>query len=209
MAATNALPYLPSELWLEIFSHMDDPLSIWRSRIISPNCCENVDAYFRSDIIPKRTRFFSSLPSSENMYGVKFISHYSPDDRIAWFSQPNELKFRDRQILQDTPAQLFLSVVSEDRQKETGRVTMLAYNYPKNYPGAGKDNIWRGINYRNNMVLNVTDAESASAEHADVAVDEVKGLKIYVDDEKNLVGFDWRLCFRRLLLRVGELERKP
>jgi hypothetical protein len=206
MSATNRFPYLPSELWLEIFSHMDDPLSLWRSRIISPDCCENVDAYFRSHILPKRTRIFCYLPSSDNVSAVRFISHYSPDGRIAWFSQPNKPKFRDMQILKDTPADLFLSVVSEETK--AGQVRMIAYNYPKNYPGAGKDNFWRGINHRNSMILNVTVAESASAESADVAVAKGEGLKIYVDDEKNLVGFDWRLCFRRLLLHPGELDKK-
>jgi hypothetical protein len=89
MAATDNVPYLPPELWLEIFSYLDDPLSLWRSRVISSDCRENVDAFFRSTIIPKCINFYSELAMDGQTEGdikfFSFFSHYSHDGRFAYF----------------------------------------------------------------------------------------------------------------------------
>jgi hypothetical protein len=89
MTATNNVSYLPAELWLEIFSHLDEPLSLWRSRVISPDWRENVDAFFRSTVIPKRVRFYSILAMNGQIEIDKFFSffshysHYSHDGRCV------------------------------------------------------------------------------------------------------------------------------
>jgi hypothetical protein len=205
MAAINPLPYLPPELWLEIFSHLDDPLSLWRSRVISCDCRENVDAYFRSTIIPTRINLYSRLDMNDQIEADKyfsFFSHYSHDGRFAYFRRCDTLtKFRHTRSVAHTKilAQgLFVKLFPDYTEGKKDCLEMSTYTIPF----ASEDGSWKGVKFRNRMSVRVETGRLVKKidEPADVAVSEGGELKIRVDAEKDVVGFDWRLCLDRLLL---------
>jgi hypothetical protein len=77
---------------------------------------------------------------------------------------------------------------------------MIAYTLPF----ASEDGSWKGVKFRNAMLVRVETGRlvKKTEEPAGVAVSEEGDLKIRVDAGKNVVGFDWRMCFDRLLLHA-------
>jgi hypothetical protein len=72
---------------------------------------------------------------------------------------------------------------------------------------------WEGIQFRNETLIGVEkdefDKKTALPEsiEPDVKVVGKNNLKVYVNAENNVIGFDWRLCVNRSLLHPGRVER--
>jgi hypothetical protein len=73
-------PYLPLELWFEIFSYLDDNAKLlWRPLSVSRSFCQTVEAYFRSQWIPKRVKLL------EQPGWMGDFSHFSADGTTVYF----------------------------------------------------------------------------------------------------------------------------
>jgi hypothetical protein len=71
------------------------------------------------------------------------------------------------------------------------------------------DGSCKDIRFRNDTLLGIemstlVKMTAVSVEPGNSAVVEKEDLKICVNAEKNIVGFDWRLCLDGLLLHPGK-----
>jgi hypothetical protein len=75
-------PFLPPELWLLIFSHLEnDPSQLWRMRPISYSMRTLIDHHMRTYWIPKRITLYDT-----NWRGwLGDFSHFSRDSETAYF----------------------------------------------------------------------------------------------------------------------------
>jgi hypothetical protein len=81
MITTN--PFLPPELWLLIFSHLDnEPARLWRMRLISQSTRTLIDHYLRTYWIPKRIKLYDT----DRRGWLGDFSHFSRDSKTVYFN---------------------------------------------------------------------------------------------------------------------------
>jgi hypothetical protein len=75
-------PFLPPELWLQIFSHLSTtPSHLWRMRSISPSTRTLIEHYMRTYWFPRHITLYDT-----NWRGwLGDFSHFSVDLRTAYF----------------------------------------------------------------------------------------------------------------------------
>jgi hypothetical protein len=197
MAPTAPLPYLPPELWLNLFSQMDDLISLWHSRFVPSDSRENVDAYFRSEIIPNRIFLASTLYSRKQGYNRGFFSQYSTNGRIAYFLWvPVQRVLDNSQILESSnnieSAKMGIHLeLFPNEARGADKVEMFGghwsiaaeHSWWRYLPSSGRETtLW--------SIIDTHKDDSAIAKASSVAAAGKEDLKIYFNAEKSLVRFD-------------------
>jgi hypothetical protein len=79
-------PYLPPELWVSIFIHLDDPEYLLHTcRRVSRSFTTYVNTYFQTHFIPKRARIEYAPTAISPVRHIGIFSHHSADGHLASF----------------------------------------------------------------------------------------------------------------------------
>lgn len=210
---------LPEELWLSIFTNIDDPLFLLHPcRRVSREFQDHVKAYFRYIFIPKhiitsyvRPKHSSKLGPAEpvamnpkralfsrvqrgRVYFRGGFSHYSPDHTFAFFAV-------SRQSVND----LIKKKKDMGQHINSTGLVILAESESRGYY-----HYWtqKGVRVRYGSqrttpeytpLLQFSQADEAGCEM------ETGPTRLIVDAEGTLVGFDWW----GLMLKVGAIHARP
>jgi hypothetical protein len=86
MSEPSTTPYLPPELWLQIFIHLDDPHHAFHTcRAVSREFLGYVKMYLQACFVPGCTLAVCDLKWANGIQDGVF-SHYSEDGRVACFN---------------------------------------------------------------------------------------------------------------------------
>jgi hypothetical protein len=180
-------PHLRPELWLSIFTHLDDPVFLLRTcRTVSRTLNAHVKTYFKSVFIPKRT--VVSVQLSPNPGLRSWFSHYSPDSCIAYFavSQQSSIEVFKSHDYDATkgPRGLYLSYCGSSRDRD-GR-NLYGFSLPSPC---------------RRLVASEAGARAVIVDEAGLEMNSEDGaVRLLFDAERKVVGFVWWEVVLKVLL---------
>jgi hypothetical protein len=177
--ATNQPPHLPSEIWLQILSHINDPIWLWHMYRLGPAFLRKCSYYLlHNDWIPNKMLLKYRHGQDKTAPPRAYFSHHSTDDRFANF------------IVEHGRESLRLRTFMESRGFDVEGEVWL-YVMVGQYAG-GEDGVEGKVGLDAFLMKGKRGVSKVRVQW-DFEEGDVKGeTRIHIDQDKGVIGFDWR-----------------